>query len=203
MNTPNQFSYRIARRAGQQGARPSSRHQVEVEKSVTGTNTNKTHNSQLVANRKIKMIASFNVRTLSHEKNLHELIGHASQYDINVICIQEHRIYHPDSETKFFGMLAKGWVLVTSSAKKNNKNVSIGGVGLSLSPKAYKALTKVEKIGPRILQATFDGNPKTAGTSCYSPTNTCESKLDMIFIAYFRNQYDPYRNITYKSLEAT
>ena len=52
----------------------------------------------------------------------------------------------------------------------------MGGVGLLQTPKAYKALTKVEKIGPRILQATFDGNPKTTVTSCYSRTNTREDQ---------------------------
>ena len=72
-----------------------------------------------------------------------------------------------------FEMLAKGWVLATSSAEKNIPNASIGGVGLLLSPKAYQALTKVEKISARILQATFDGNPKTKLISCYSQTSTC------------------------------
>ena len=39
MNTEKRNSCRIARRADQQGARPSARNQAEVEKCATGTNS--------------------------------------------------------------------------------------------------------------------------------------------------------------------
>ena len=43
-----------------------------------------------------------------------------------------------------------------------------------LSPGSYEALNSIESISPRLLVATFNGNPKTTITSCYSPTNIHE-----------------------------
>ena len=76
--------------------------------------------------------SSFDVRALSHDKIFYELIEHSNQYDLSVICMQEHRVYHPNSEKKF-EMLAKGWVLVTSSAEKNDQHASMGGVDVLVS----------------------------------------------------------------------
>ena len=61
--------------------------------------------------------------------------------------------------------------MITSSAEKATNNSTIRGVGLLLSPKAHKALNSVETINPRILIATFNGNPAVTVISCYSPTN--------------------------------
>ena len=85
-------------------------------------------------------------------------------------CIQEHRIYHGDIELKYHDM-KKGWVMITSFTEKATNNSTIRGVGLLLSPKAHKALNSVETINPRILIATFIGNPAVTVISCYSPTN--------------------------------
>ena len=46
-----------------------------------------------------------------------------------------------------------------------------GGTGMLFSPQAYNALISAEMITPRIMIATFDGNPQTTIISCYSPTN--------------------------------
>ena len=67
--------------------------------------------------------------------------------------------------------MKKGWVLITSSAQKAANNSIIRGVGILLSSKAHKALNSVEAINPRILIATFNGNPAVTVISCYSPTN--------------------------------
>ena len=61
--------------------------------------------------------------------------------------------------------------MITSSAQKSSNNSTIRGVGILLSPKAHKALNSVETINPRILVATFNGNPAATVISCYSPTN--------------------------------
>ena len=171
-STPNQISYHIARRVGHQGARPSMRNQVEVEKYASGT--------KLLTNRKPLKIASFNVRTLSNDKNLYELTGLAELHNISVICIQEHRIYHPNLDINH-QIVGKGWILITCSADKNSQNASIGGVGLLINPQIYKSLMKTEKISSRIIQATFDGNPKTTITSCYSPTNISDEHMRTSF----------------------
>ena len=47
-----------------------------------------------------------------------------------------------------------------------------------ISPKAYQSLVNVESISPRIMVASFNGNPKKTVISCYSPTN-CSVKLEI------------------------
>ena len=68
----------------------------------------------------------------------------------------------------------KGWSLVTVSAWKNSVNAAVGGVGLLIGPRALKTLNSVEKIQPRMMAATFNGNPRATIISCYSPTNVSE-----------------------------
>ena len=47
-------------------------------------------------------------------------------------------------------------------------------VGLLIGPRALKTLNSVEKIQPRMMAATFNGNPRAIIISCYSPTNVSE-----------------------------
>ena len=61
---------------------------------------------------------------------------------------------------------------MSASAWKTTGNSTIGGAGMLLSPLALRSLNKIEKAAPRIIIATFDGNPCTTVISCYSPTNT-------------------------------
>ena len=72
--------------------------------------------------------------------------------------------------------LSRGWTLIFASVWKNSINATIGGVGILLNPKAYKSLNNIEKISPRIVVATFNGNPATTVISCYSPTNVSEEQ---------------------------
>ena len=67
-----------------------------------------------------------------------------------------------------------GWMLVTVSAWKNSVNASVGGVGMLIGPRALKTLNSIERIQPRMMAATFNGNPKATIISCYSPTNVSE-----------------------------
>ena len=39
-----------------------------------------------------------------------------------------------------------------------------------IGPKAIKTLTSIERIQPRMMTATFNGNPRATIISCYSPT---------------------------------
>ena len=57
---------------------------------------------------------------------------------------------------------------------ENSVNAAVGGVGLLIGPRALKTLNSVEKIQPRIMAATFNGNPRATIISCYSPTNVSE-----------------------------
>ena len=43
-----------------------------------------------------------------------------------------------------------------------------------IGPKALKTLNNIEKIQPKMMAATFNGNPRATIISCYSPTNVSE-----------------------------
>ena len=43
-----------------------------------------------------------------------------------------------------------------------------------IGPKAIKTLNSIERIQPRMMTATFNGNPRATIISCYSPTNIRE-----------------------------
>lgn len=166
MNVPIPPIYRIARRAGNQGARPADMTRVAVEKSTTASQA-------LLKAKQTVNFSSFNTRTLTDISQRGELTASASIHQHDIICVQEHRFFHDDVLLKHHDM-GKGWLLVTSSAVKNTVNAAIGGVGLLLSPKAQKSLNSIESITPRILVASFNGNPKTTIICCYSPTNVSE-----------------------------
>ena len=43
-----------------------------------------------------------------------------------------------------------------------------------IGPRALKTLNSIERIQPRMMVATFNGNPKATIISCYSPTNVSD-----------------------------
>jgi len=163
MKVSSTTTYRIARRAGKQGARPADLTRDAVEKSTTASKTKTLLKAKQTIN-----ISSFNTRTLTNISQRGELTA-----SDDIVCVQEHSFFHDDVLLKHHDM-GNGWLLITSSAVKNAANASIGGVGLLLSPNAQKCLDNIESISPRILIASFNGNPKTSIICCYSPTNVSE-----------------------------
>ena len=117
-------------------------------------------------------IATFNVRTLNRKGQLPELIASAVEHKIDIICKQEHRYAH--TEDIKFHLTGNGWTLATVSAWKNSVNATVGGVGILIGPRAIKTLNSIERIQPRMMTATFNGNPRATIISCYSPTNISE-----------------------------
>ena len=117
-------------------------------------------------------IATFNVRTLNRIGQLPELTASAVEHKIDIICIQEHRYTH--TEDIKYHETGNGWTLVTVSAWKNSVNATVGGVEMLIGPRALKTLNSIERIQPRMMAATFNGNPKATIISCYSPTNVSE-----------------------------
>ena len=103
---------------------------------------------------------------------LPELTASAVEHKIDIICIQEHRYTH--TEDIKYHETGNGWMLVTVSAWKNSVNASVGGVGMLIGPRALKTLNSIERIQPRMMAATFNGNPKATIISSYSPTNVSE-----------------------------
>ena len=115
-------------------------------------------------------IATFNVRILNRIGQLPMVT--ASAIDIDIIYIQEHRYIH----CKYieYHHIGNGWTFVSASASKNSLNATIEGVGMLI-----KSLSSIEKIQPKMMVATFKGNPSATIISCYSPTNVSE-KTDLI-----------------------
>ena len=66
--------------------------------------------------------------------------------------------------------MAKGQVLITSSAEKATNNSAIAGFDILLSLKAYGSLNSLKSINFRTLIALFNGNPAVTVISCYCPT---------------------------------
>ena len=89
-----------------------------------------------------------------------------------MICIQEHRYTH--TEDIKYHETGNGWTLAIVSAWKNSINATVGGVGMLIEPRALKTIISVERIQPRMMAATFNGNPKATIISCYSATNVSE-----------------------------
>ena len=117
-------------------------------------------------------IATFKIRTLNRISQLPELIASALKYKIDIICIQEHRYTH--TEDIIYHDTGNGWVLATVSAWKNSVNATVGVLGMLIGPRALKTLNSIERIQPRMIAATFNGNPRATIISCYSPTNVSE-----------------------------
>ena len=123
-------------------------------------------------------IVTFSVRTLNRIGKLPKQT--ASVIYHNIICIQNHRYTH--GEDIRYHNTGNGWTLATVSTWENSVNVIIGGVGMLIGPRGLKSPNSIEKIQPRMMVATFNGNPGAAIISCYSPTNVRE---ETDFIAFY------------------
>ena len=86
--------------------------------------------------------------------------------------------YTHSEDIKYYDT-GNGWTLATASAWKNSVNALIGGVGMLIEPRALKSQNSIEKIQPRMMVATFNGDPSTTIIPCYSPTNVSE-ETDLI-----------------------
>ena len=165
-------SSRIARRAIQKGARPAVLPEAAIKKSTTDENP-KPYEKLLKGKTEIR-IGTMNVQTLRKDGKIPELIASSENPSQDIICTQEHRFIHDDSPTKEHNI--GSWRLIKCSPCKNNANAGVGGIGILLNAKAYKALVTVtvEMITNRIMVATFHGNPQTTIICCYSPTNVSD-----------------------------
>ena len=117
-------------------------------------------------------IETFNVRTLNRIDQVPELTASAVEHKIDIICIQEHR-YTYNEDIKYHET-GNGWTLATVSAWKNSHNATEGGVGIHIGPRALKTLNSIGRIQPRMMETTFNGNPRATMIFCYSPTNVSE-----------------------------
>ena len=166
-HTQTTYINRIALRTGKKEACPA-----EVGALASVFEKSATELKKLLKCKQTIQIATFNVRTLNRIGQLPELTASAVEHKIDITCIQEHRYTH--TEDIKYHETGNGWMLVTVSAWKNSVNASVGGVGMLIGPRALKTLNSIERIQPRMMAATFNGNPKATVISCYSPTNVSE-----------------------------
>ena len=127
--------------------------------------------TELKQKKKIKckqsiQIATFNVRTLNRIGQLPELTASDVEHKIDIICIQGSR-YTLTEDIKYH-KTGNGWTLATVSARKNSVNATVGGIEMLIGPRALKTLNSIERIQPRMMAATFNGNPRATIISCYN-----------------------------------
>ena len=174
MKTTTEYSPTVQARATSDQSSTSnskeSNHVVSLNPKGRNATDEKGQRSELIRCKRPVIISTLNTRTLSITGRLEELVNQAKVNCIDIICIQEHNLYHPSEELNFHKLLY-GYQFITCSAWKNAVNATHGGVGILLSPKACSNLINIEKITPRIIIAEFTSNPVTTVIGCYSPHN--------------------------------
>ena len=93
-------------------------------------------------------------------------------HNIDIICIQEHKYLHSEGNDN-------GWTFVSASVWKNSVNTAIESGGMLIGPQALKSLNSIKIIQPRMMVATFNGNPSTTIISCNRSTNVSD-ETDLI-----------------------
>ncbi|KAJ3593132.1 hypothetical protein NHX12_005469 [Muraenolepis orangiensis] len=114
-------------------------------------------------------MATYNANTVREEARLEELANCVEERGVEILGVQEHRRVHTDQPILYHKV--GGCSFITSSAWRNDAQAATGGVGLMVSPRARRALRRVQQHTDRILVADFEGNPVTTVMSVYSPTN--------------------------------
>ena len=167
-HTQTTYINRITLCAGKKGAHPA---EVGALVSVFEKSAAELKQQKLLKCKQTIQIATFNIRTLNRIGQLLELTASAVEHKIDIICILEHRYTH-NEDIKYHDT-GNGWMLATVSAWKNSVNTTVGGVGILIGSRALKSLNSIERIQPRMMVATFNGNPR-ATIIRYSPTNVSE-----------------------------
>ncbi|KAJ3613297.1 hypothetical protein NHX12_019547 [Muraenolepis orangiensis] len=114
-------------------------------------------------------MATYYANTVREEARLEELANCVEERGVEILGVQEHRRVHTDQPILYHKV--GGCSFITSSAWRNDAQAATGGVGLMVSPRARRALRRVQQHTDRILVADFEGNPVTTVMSVYSPTN--------------------------------
>ena len=70
-------------------------------------------------------------------------------------------------------------MFVSASAWQNSVNAAIGWVGMLTGPRALKSLYSIEKIQPKMIVDTFNGNLSITTISSYSPSKVSD-EIDLI-----------------------
>ena len=165
-NTQTTCPNYITLHAGKKGACPAG---VGALVSVFEKSATKLKQKLLKYKRTIQIV-TFNVRTINTIGQLPELTASAIDHNIDIICIQEHRYTAGILNIPILAM--DGCLPLNLHGK--TVNAMIGSVGMLIGPWALKSRNSIEKIQPKMMVATFNGNPSATIISYYSPTNVSE-----------------------------
>ena len=136
-------------------------------KSVMGQNKNQIK----LLRCKTKILTSkLNARNPIRPSQIQKVIGNTKQHNINIVWLEEHRIFHQDNYINYKAY-PSGWTIANFTAWKNTKNTRMGRIGLRISQSAYKALNNIESTNQRTMVASFHGNPLLNVVCVYSATN--------------------------------
>ena len=69
--------------------------------------------------------ATFDLRTLNTKGQQPEFTASVAEYDIDKVCIQEHRYHDSEVEIKYHDT-SNGWTFISATARKNSINAIIG-----------------------------------------------------------------------------
>ena len=130
--------------------------------------TDKDDQDKFVCRKVPFTISTFNTTTLNSPAKKEELAHDASQYGIDIIGLQEHRVAHSDA---LLQESLNGYTLITSSAWKNQRNAATGGLGFLISTRTLKFCLSICSHSERIMGISLLGNPTTAVLCCYRPHN--------------------------------
>ena len=133
---------------------------------VADRRSNKSGNKLLSCKNETN-VATLNVRSLRNQGKIDELAYAFSKAKLNILGIVDHKIVHEEeTQTKKLDKCT----LITSSAWRNSKGASSGGVGILVSRTIESALADIKPFNERIIIAHFNGNPATTVIVHYSPT---------------------------------
>lgn len=171
----SKLTYRIDRRAGQQGSRPSVRGQAEVEKFVTGRHysevtssgwsTNKRYRTQTTKHHHNICIGSINTTTMKDPLKLAQCISQCKFLKHDITFMQETHITGHNT-TIFNDAELNGWTFINSGLKCK----ASAGVGIALSPEVK--LIDIDNIleGRILLARIVLHGIKISAFSAYAPT---------------------------------
>lgn len=115
--------------------------------------------------------------TLNSPGLIEKLIHCADPHNINVVCIQEHRLYHTEEELKYQKL--QGYELITCSARKKTNECYYWRPGFAFIFQSKLEPDQHRSIISHIVIAEFNSSPIITIICCYSPHNARpESEVD-------------------------
>ena len=187
----SRLSYRIDRRAGQQGSRPSVRGQAEVEKYVTGHHYSEVTSSGWLKSKRHRTrtnnqtsyyhhisIGSINTRTMKESIKLAQCISQCKFLKHDITFIQEtHRVEHNTSVFDKDDKELDGWTFINSGMKMK----ASAGVGIALSTNVR--IIDVENIleGRILLVRLTLFGVKLSAFCVYAPTEEYADSTKQLF----------------------